>query len=69
MFTGVIQKEKVDINCKKGVQISVLANNIATNWWPNNIAIKEFKLYITFIFYYTFMLLFDQKTRIGFNGS
>ena len=31
MFTGVIQKEKVHIDCKKGAQISVLANEIATN--------------------------------------
>ena len=26
----LMQKGKVDINCKKGVQISILANKIAT---------------------------------------
>ena len=65
---GLIQKEKVDVDCEKGAQISILANKIATKCWLN-IAIKESKLYITLIFYYKFMLLFDQKTGIGFNGS
>ena len=30
---------------------------------------KESKLYTTFIFHYTFMLLFDQKTGIQFNDG
>ena len=64
----LIQEQKVDVDCEKDAQISILANKIATKWWPN-IAIKKSKLYITFIYYYTFMLLFNQKTRIAFNGS
>ena len=48
---GLIQKEKVHIDCEKVAQISILANKIASKWWPN-ITIKEFKLFITFIFYF-----------------
>ena len=48
---GLIQKEKVHIDCEKVAQISILANKIASKWWPN-ITIKEFKLTITFIFYF-----------------
>ena len=65
MFAGVIQKEKVGINFKKGAQISVLANNIATNWWPNNIAIKESKLYITFIFTTPLCCYLIKKLELG----
>ena len=64
----LIQKDKVDVNSEKGVQISILPNKIATKWWLN-IVMKESKLHITFIFYYKLMLLFDQKTGIEFNGS
>ena len=64
----LIQEQKVDVDCEKDAQISILANKIATKWWPN-IAIKKYKLYITFTYYYTFMLLSNQKTRIAFNGS
>ena len=42
MIQGLIQKEKVRIDCKKDTQISILANKIATQWWPN-IIIKESK--------------------------
>ena len=38
---GLIQEEKVHIDCQKGPQISILANKIATQWWPN--IIKESK--------------------------
>ena len=48
---GLIQKDKVHIDCEKVAQISILANKIASQWWPN-ITIKEFKLFITFIFYF-----------------
>ena len=64
---GLIQKEKVDIDCEKDAQTSILVTKIATQWWAN--VIKEPKLYITFIFYYTFLLPFDQKTGFGSNGS
>ena len=30
MIQGLIQKEKVNIDCKKGAQISILANKTAT---------------------------------------
>ena len=65
---GSMQKEKVDADCEKSAQISILASKIATKW-RLNAAIKESKLHITFIFHYNFMLLFDRKTRIGVDGS
>ena len=40
------------MNCEKGAQISILANKIATQWWPN-IIMKESKqtsLHLFFIF-------------------
>ena len=43
-----MQKEKVHIDCEKGAQISILANKIATRWWPNFI-IKEPKQTIHYI--------------------
>lgn len=46
----------MNVDCEKGVQISILANKTVTKWWPN-ITIKESKLYIKFFFYYNFMLL------------
>ena len=45
-----MQKEKVNIDCEKGTQISIFANKIATQWWPNNI-IKESKQTIHFIYF------------------
>ena len=50
---GLIQKDKVHIDCEKGAQISNLANKIAAQWLPN-IFIKESlnKLFIAFIFYF-----------------
>ena len=64
-YQGLIQKEKVHIDCEKGVQISILTNKITTKWWPN-IIIKESKLYIAFIFYFlsiifTLCCWFDRK--------
>ena len=41
LLQGLIQKEKVHIDCEKGAQISILANKIATQWWPN-ITVKEY---------------------------
>ena len=32
---GLIKKQKVHTDCEKGVQSRTLANNIATQWWPN----------------------------------
>ena len=49
---GLIQKEKVHIDCEKGAQINILASKIATKWW-SNITIKEPKqtmLHLFFIF-------------------
>ena len=40
-YQGLIQKEKVHIDCEKGAQISILANKIATQWWPDNIIKKS----------------------------
>ena len=43
---GLIQKEKVDINCEKGAQISILANQIETQ-------VRSLKkLFITCIFFF-----------------
>ena len=46
----LIQKEKVHIDCEKGLQISILAKKIATQWWPN-IIIKESKQTINYIYF------------------
>ena len=61
MIQGLIQKEKVHIDCKKGAQISILANKIPTQWWPN-IIIKESKqtihnIYFLFSYYYVHIML------------
>ena len=32
---GLLEKEKVHVDCEKGVQISNLLSKIATQWWPN----------------------------------
>ena len=47
---GLLQKEKVHIDCEKRAQISILANKIATQWWPN-INIKESKQTIRYIYF------------------
>ena len=71
-YQGIIQK--VHIDCEKGAQISILANKIETQWWPNN-TIKGSKKtihYINFLFsqyYIHIMLLFNQNTEIAFNGT
>ena len=57
----LIQKEKGHIICEKVIQINILANKIATKWWPN-IIIKEAKQtmhYIYFLFscYYVHIML------------
>ena len=73
-YQGIIQKEKVHIDCEKGAQISILANKIETQWWPNN-TIKGSKKtihYINFLFsqyYIHILLLFNQNTEIAFNGT
>ena len=73
-YQGIIQKEKVHIDFEKGAQISILANKIETEWWPN-ITIKGSKKtihYIYFLFsqyYIRIMLLFNQNTEIAFNGT
>ena len=56
MIQGLIQKEKVLINCKKGAQVSILANKIATQWWPS-IIIKESKKTIHYNLFFIFLLL------------
>ena len=58
---GLLQKEKVHIDCENGTQINILASKIATQWW-HNIIIKEFKqtiCYICFLFscYYVHIML------------
>ena len=58
-------KEKVHIGCEKGTQISILANKIVTQWWPN-IVIKEIKqtvhyIYFLFSHYVHIMLLVWSK--------
>ena len=55
---GLIQKEKVHIDCEKVAQISILANKIASQWWPN-ITIKVFKLTIYYIYF-----LFSRFSRL-----
>ena len=54
---GLIQKEKVHIDWEKGVQISILANKIKTQWWPD-IVIKESKQTIHYI-YFLFTSYYD----------
>ena len=41
-YQWLMQKEKVHIDCEKDAQISILANNILTQWWLN-IIIKKSK--------------------------
>ena len=76
---GLIQKDKVHIDCEKGDQIRSLFIKIETQCRAS-IIIKESlsKLYITFFFFFFFNFLvimftlcwwFDQKTRIAFNRS
>ena len=48
---------KVHIDCKKGAQISILANKIGTQRWPNMILRSLNKLYITFFYFFIFLLL------------
>ena len=70
-YQGLIQKEKVHINCEKGAQISFLTNKIATQWWPNIIR-KETKqtfIYHLLVIMFTLCCWFGQNTRIVFNGS
>ena len=50
MIQGLIQEEKVHIDCKKGAQISILANKMTTQWWPN-IIIRESKQTIHYIYF------------------
>ena len=68
-YQGLMQKEKVRIDCEKGAQISILANKIATRWWPNFI-IKEPKQ-ISSLSYFSLLSFsrYYQKTGITFNGS
>ena len=69
-YQGLIQKEKVHINCEKGAQISFLTNKIATQW-PNIIR-KESKqtfIYHLLVIMFTLCCWFGQNTRIVFNGS
>ena len=70
---SLIQKEKVHIDCEKDAQISILANKIATQWWPN-ITVKESNPTIHYIFYFLVIMFtlcywFDQKTGIAFNSN
>ena len=71
---GLIQKEKVHIICEKGAQISILANKIVTQWWPNFI-IKESNQTIHWFFFYFLIIMFtlhcwfNQKTGMAFNDS
>ena len=55
-FQGLIQKEKVHIDCEKGAKISIFNNKIAT--MMTNIIIKESKrTNITFIYYILLIIL------------
>ena len=59
MIKGLIQKEKVCMDCEKGAQISILVNKTATQWWCN-IIIKEsifHFLVIMFTLFFIFLLL------------
>ena len=58
---GLMQKDKVHIDCEKGAQISILASKIATQWWPS-IIIEESKqtiqcIYFLFSRYYVHIML------------
>ena len=41
-YAGVNTERKIHISCEKGAQITILANKLAPQWWPN-IFIKESK--------------------------
>ena len=69
----LIQKEKLHIDCKKSVQISILTNKIAIQRRPN--VIKESKQTLHYIYVF-FLLLCShcvadliKKYGIAFNGS
>ena len=73
LLLGLIQKEKVHIDCEKDARISVLAYKIARQCWPN-ITVKDSNLTIHCIFYFlvtmfTLCCWFDQKTGISFTSS
>ena len=63
-----MQKENVDSDGEKGVQISVVAKKILTQGW-SEIIIMKYKHNICFLIsrYYD-MLWFDQKAGIRFTG-
>ena len=48
---GLIQKEKVHIDCEEGAQISIFTNKIAIQWWPNIIMKESKQTNITFIIF------------------
>ena len=73
---GLIETEKVNIDCEKVPKLAnILANKIATQWWPNIIIIRSpNKLHVTFIFYFLVIMFtlcswFDQKNEVAFNGG
>ena len=73
LLQRLIQKEKVHIDYEKDAQISILANKIATQWWPN-ITVKESNPTIHYIFYFLVIMFtlccwFDQKPGIAFNSN
>ena len=61
LYQRLIQKEKVHIDCEKGAQIIILANKIATQWWPNIINKKTkqtiHNIYFLFSRYYIQIIL------------
>ena len=64
-----MQKEKVHIDCEKGAQISILANKIATRWWPNFIVKDPKQILLLSYFSLLSFSRYYQKTGITFNGS
>ena len=72
-YQGLIQKEKVDINCEKGAQIRVVAKNIVTQGWSNIMVMKHKEAihYICFSLschYVYIMLLVWSRNWIMFTG-
>ena len=65
---GLIQKEKVHVDCDKGAQISILANKIATLWWPNivNRESKQTTHYIYFLFSHYYVADLIKKLELQF---
>ena len=69
----LVQKEKVNIDSDKGVQISMAVKKVETKGWSEVMVIVSRKAIITFIFYFLVIMFLScywcyQKTEIAFTG-